>query len=46
MMAVANNRRIMGTSVNGMGINVLGWTTTAIMALAAVALVIMTAWGH
>ena len=44
MMAVANNPRIMGDQVNGIGINILGWTTTAIMALAAIALVVTTVW--
>jgi NRAMP (natural resistance-associated macrophage protein)-like metal ion transporter len=42
MMAVANNRRIMGDKVNGLATNVLGWATTAIMAVAAVALVVTT----
>jgi NRAMP (natural resistance-associated macrophage protein)-like metal ion transporter len=46
MMAIANNRRIMGDRVNGLGINILGWSTTAIMALAAFALVFMTALPH
>jgi len=40
MMLVANNRRIMGARVNGIGLNVLGWATTIIMAAAAVALVL------
>jgi NRAMP (natural resistance-associated macrophage protein)-like metal ion transporter len=46
MMSIANNRRIMGDKVNGLGINILGWATTAIMALAAVALVVTTVWAR
>jgi NRAMP (natural resistance-associated macrophage protein)-like metal ion transporter len=40
MMLVANNPQIMGPRVNGIGLNVLGWATTVIMAFAAVALVV------
>ncbi len=37
-MLVSNNKKVMGERVNGTGINILGWLTTAVMALAAVAL--------
>jgi len=38
-----NFTKIMGERVNGLGVNVLGWTATVVMSLAAIALV-MT-WG-
>ena len=38
MMLIANNPRIMGRRVNGVGTNILGWATTALMTLAAIAL--------
>ncbi len=38
MMLIANNPRIMGPRVNGLGTNVLGWATAAVMTLAAIAL--------
>ena len=44
IMLVANNRHIMGDRVNGRWSNILGWTTTVIMFVAAVALVLT--WGH
>jgi Mn2+/Fe2+ NRAMP family transporter len=37
-MFVANNPRVMGKRVNGRWSNVDGWATTALMALAALAL--------
>ena len=40
VMLVANNRTIMGRHVNGVWLNVLGWTATAVMAAAAVAFVV------
>lgn len=40
IMLIGNNRAIMGRRVNGPLINVLGWTTTIIMFLAAIALLI------
>jgi NRAMP (natural resistance-associated macrophage protein)-like metal ion transporter len=43
LMLVSNNRRIMGRRVNGLGTNVLGWTTTVLMFAAAVGLVLT--WG-
>jgi Mn2+/Fe2+ NRAMP family transporter len=36
-MLVGNSRRIMGDRVNGLWLNVLGWTTAAVMAAAGVA---------
>jgi Mn2+/Fe2+ NRAMP family transporter len=38
VMLVANNPRVMGKRVNALWSNVAGWATTALMALAAVAL--------
>src|SRR5437588_3534878 len=43
IMLVANNRQIMGDRVNGPWANILGWTTTVVMFVAAVALVLT--WG-
>jgi len=44
IMLVANNRQIMGDRVNGRWANILGWTTTVVMFVAAVALVLT--WGQ
>ena len=44
IMLVANNRQIMGERVNGRWTNILGWTTTLVMFVAAVALVLT--WGQ
>jgi len=44
IMLVANNRQIMGRHVNGRWANILGWTTTLVMFLAALALVLT--WGQ
>jgi NRAMP (natural resistance-associated macrophage protein)-like metal ion transporter len=44
IMLVANNRQIMGDRVNGRWSNILGWTTTVVMFVAAVALVLT--WGQ
>ena len=44
IMLVANNRQIMGDRVNGRWSNFLGWTTTMVMFVAAVALVLT--WGQ
>ncbi len=38
VMLVGNNRRVMGEHANGFWLNLLGWTATACMALAAVTL--------
>ena len=43
LMHVSNNTKIMGERVNGFGLNVVGWLTTAVMAAAAVGLVLT--WG-
>lgn len=45
VMLVSNNRRAMGERVNGRGLNALGWGTTAVVAIAAVALVVTTVAG-
>jgi Mn2+/Fe2+ NRAMP family transporter len=39
-MCVANDASIMGERVNGRLVNLLGWTTTALMFGAAVALIV------
>ncbi len=44
IMLVANNRHIMGDRVNGRWSNILGWTTTVVMFVAALALVLT--WGQ
>jgi Mn2+/Fe2+ NRAMP family transporter len=44
IMLIANNRAIMGNRVNGLGLNVLGWLTTAAMFAAVVGLVVT--WGR
>jgi NRAMP (natural resistance-associated macrophage protein)-like metal ion transporter len=38
VMMVANNRKLMGTHVNGRAANFLGWITVAVMAVASIAL--------
>jgi NRAMP (natural resistance-associated macrophage protein)-like metal ion transporter len=43
LMHVSNNKKVMGERVNGLGLNVVGWLTTAVMAAAAVGLVLT--WG-
>jgi Mn2+/Fe2+ NRAMP family transporter len=40
LMCVANDASIMGERVNGRLVNLLGWTTTALMFGAAVALIV------
>jgi NRAMP (natural resistance-associated macrophage protein)-like metal ion transporter len=40
VMLVSNDRRIMGERTNGRRLNVLGWGTTVVMAVAAIALVV------
>jgi len=42
IMLITNNRRIMGERMNGRFINVLGWTTTAAIFMAAATL--LTTW--
>lgn len=39
IMVMTNNAGVMGNRTNGRGLNVIGWATTAIMGLAALALV-------
>ena len=43
IMLLANNQAVMGNRVNGLLLNVLGWTTAALMFLAAGTLVLT--WG-
>ena len=43
IMLIANNKQVMGNRVNGMGLNVLGWATTAAMFAAAAGLLLT--WG-
>ncbi|HEX8939507.1 MAG TPA: divalent metal cation transporter [Candidatus Limnocylindrales bacterium] len=45
VMLVSNDRRIMGRRTNGPWLNVLGWSTTILMALAAIALIVTTLLG-
>jgi len=45
VMLVSNNRKAMGERTNGRRPNALGWATTAVMAIAAVALVVTTIAG-
>lgn len=40
IMLVSNNRKVLGQRVNGRGLNILGWLTTIVMLVAAIALVI------
>ena len=44
IMLITNNRAIMGTRVNGLALNVLGWVTTA--AVFAAALALLWTWGQ
>lgn len=44
IMLVANNKEVMGERVNGLGMNLLGWVTVALMFAAAVGLVLT--WGQ
>ena len=45
VMLVSNDRRVMGERTNGRRLNLLGWGTTAVMAVAAIALVVITIVG-
>lgn len=40
IMLVSNNREIMGRHTNGPWLNLLGWTATVLMAVAAIALLV------
>jgi Mn2+/Fe2+ NRAMP family transporter len=44
IMLIANNRKVMKDRVNGRWTNILGWTATVVMFVAAVALVLT--WGQ
>jgi len=44
IMLVSNNPRVMGQRVNGRLTNFIGWTTTIVMAVAALG--ILVTWGH
>ena len=44
-MLASNDRRIMGERTNGRVLNILGWATTVVMAVAAVALIGTTLLG-
>ncbi len=44
VLLAANNRQVLGGRVNGKGLNLLGWTTAAVMFAAAVGLVLT--WGQ
>ncbi len=43
IMLVANNRKVMGKRVNGLGTNIVGWLATAVMFAAAIGMVLT--WG-
>lgn len=45
VMLVSNNREAMGERTNGRRLNLLGWGTTAVMAVAAIALIVITIAG-
>jgi NRAMP (natural resistance-associated macrophage protein)-like metal ion transporter len=40
IMLVCNNKKVLGSRMNSRGLNILGWTTTAIMSAAAIALIV------
>ncbi|TAJ79990.1 divalent metal cation transporter [bacterium] len=42
VMLVGNNRKVMGEHANGFWLNLLGWTATALMAVAAIALLVVS----
>jgi Mn2+/Fe2+ NRAMP family transporter len=44
-MVVSGDRRIMGDRVNGRPVAAVGWLTAGVMALAAIALVVVTLGG-
>jgi NRAMP (natural resistance-associated macrophage protein)-like metal ion transporter len=45
VMLVSNNRAAMGERTNGRLLNIVGWTTTIVMGVAAVALVVTSIFG-
>jgi Mn2+/Fe2+ NRAMP family transporter len=40
ILLIANNKKVMGDRVNGLGMNVLGWITAALMFAAAIGLML------
>ncbi len=46
IMIMSNRKSILGKRVNGLGLNVLGWTTTVLMTVAAAVLVVLWATGQ
>ncbi len=44
VMLVSNNRRVMGSRTNGLGTNIIGWFTTAVMFTAAIGMFVT--WGN
>ena len=45
VMLVSNDRAVMGERTNGRLLNVVGWLTTIVMGVAAVALILTTIFG-
>jgi NRAMP (natural resistance-associated macrophage protein)-like metal ion transporter len=45
IMLMTNDRRIMGKRVNGLGTNILGWTTTGVIFLASFGLILAWLFG-
>ncbi len=45
LMLVSNDRTVMGSRANGRALNLLGWTTAAVMGVAAIALIATTILG-
>jgi Mn2+/Fe2+ NRAMP family transporter len=44
IMLITNNRRIMGKRVNSLGMNILGWITTAAIFAASIGLIVSSVW--
>lgn len=44
VMLISNNRSVLGDKVNSLPLNVVGWTVTALMSLAAAGLIASTFW--
>ena len=45
VMLVSNNRKVMGERTNGRLLNAVGWATTLVMGVAAIALIVTTVFG-
>ena len=45
VMVVSNNTKVMGERTNGRLLNAVGWATTVLMALAAIALIVTSLFG-